>query len=612
MANILPNGGGAWMRGAWAAGVVCLAWMGAPCVQAQVVNYEARLEGVADEALLVLLQSASDTLALTGTPPPSLLQLERRAEQDLPRFETVFQSQGYYGAIMTYRIDEEAEPVQAVFEAAPGTQYRLAEVRVEFLQAEPPPAEVVPTPGEIGVVPGAPALAGAIAEGNGKALALLRERGYPTPDIAKRDVVVDHETETVAVTYHVVSGARAVYGPVRIEGLVKVKPVVVNARVPWEAGETYDQRDLLALRNRLYDTNLFSTVAVQPDPDAEDADAEGVVPIVVSVTERPSRTINVGLEYKTDEGPGAQFSWEQRNIGGLGHKLTIGASLATQLRNVTSTYRIDRFRRPDQGLTLSGEIAQEDREAYAGERLLASAMLDRKVRPSLTLGGGVGLRISQVEQNDEKGSYAFLFFPFEARLDRSDDLLNPTRGFRARGRIEPYVGGGGGAPLFFKADGEVSHYLRLGRFVTAEGEELDNWVLASRLRLSSILGAERDDLPADIRLYAGGGGSIRGYAYQMVSPLNEADEPLGGLALGELSVEMRKRLTKNIGLVAFVDGGSVADEALPTFSTPQWGAGVGLRYFTPLGPLRFDVAAPLNPREIDARVQIYISIGQAF
>lgn len=592
------------------AGICMVLGMAVPAFAAP-VPYTARIEGVAETSLLTLLQGVSDTLGLVKEPPASLLQLRRRAEQDIPRFEAVFQSQAYYGAEIRYTLDSTANPAAVVFQAQLGTQYHFGTVQVLPVAGQEVPAELLPTPGELGVLPNAPALADAIAAGDGTALALLRERGYPAPKVAKRDVVVRHAQRTVDVTYHLDAGTRARFGPLREEGLVRVKPIVIESLVPWEVGAVYDQRPLTTLRNRLYDTGLFSTVAVQPE--VEGMAADGTVPIVVTVTERPSRTIAVGVEYKTDEGPGTHFSWEQRNVHGLGRKLSLGATLAMQLRDVHAEYRIDRFRRLNQGLTISGEIAQEDRDAYKGERIQALAMVDRKVSPQLTLGAGAGLRISQVEQNNITDAHQLIFFPMELRLDHSDDLLNPTKGYRLRTRLEPYFGLSGQPPVFLKADAEFSHYLRLGSFETADGETLDNWVLATRLHVASILGAARDDIPADIRLYGGGGGSIRGYAFQSVGPLDADDDPLGGRGLGELSVEIRKRLTKNFGIVGFIDGGSVLESSMPKLADPvQWGAGAGLRYFTPLGPLRFDVAVPLNPRDVDAGFQIYLSIGQAF
>jgi translocation and assembly module TamA len=126
-------------------------------------------------------------------------------------------------------------------------------------------------------------------------------------------------------------------------------------------------------------------------------------------------------------------------------------------------------------------------------------------------------------------------------------------------------------------------------------------------------GAERDEIPADIRFYAGGGGSIRGYAYQSVGP-TQNNEPIGGRSLITMSAELRIKITEKMGLVAFVDGGSAFESAFPDFEeTLQWGGGLGFRYFTAIGPLRLDVGIPINRRAgIDDSFQIYVSIGQAF
>ena len=143
------------------------------------------------------------------------------------------------------------------------------------------------------------------------------------------------------------------------------------------------------------------------------------------------------------------------------------------------------------------------------------------------------------------------------------------------------------------------------------------YVLALRGNLGSIAGTSRDDIPADERFYAGGGGSIRGYGYQLAGPLDDDEDdpdPIGGRSLIELNGELRYRMTDTIGLVYFIDGGTVADSALPSLEEDLFiGTGVGLRYSTPIGPLRADIGVPLDRRsDVDDIVQIYVSIGQAF
>lgn len=574
------------------------------------VSYEARINGIDDPPLLLLLQGVSDTFSRQDDPPASILHLRRRAERDVEKFTAVFQSRGYYAASVSLDVNRDATPMQVNFEAVPGAQYTLGTITVAPVGAPLPDVDL-PVNDVLGLTPGAPALADPIAGANAKLLTYLRTHGYPVPRISKRDVVVNHATKVVDVTFHVETGPRAVYGVATYEGLEKVRPVVVDKLLPWPEGGLFDQRQLNTLRTRLYDTGLFATASV--DAQANKIGDDGVVPINVSVTERPPRTISTGLEYKSDEGVGAQFRWENRNMKGLGHDFSVDTKLATELRQIELRYHIDRFRRLDQSLSTSFRIAQEEREAYDSDRVQALAFVERNVSPKLTLAAGIGFRLGRVKQLGDTNSHELLYFPLEARLDHSDDLLDPTRGFKVRVRLEPYIDPIGDLQYFTKTDVEFSHYLGFGTYVTQEKKTLPNWVIASRIHLGAIIGESRDDLPADIRFYGGGGGSIRGYRYQTVSPLIGKD-PIGGASLAEFSLELRHRLTDTLGLVAFVDAGSAFASSYPDFSGDiQFGAGVGVRYYTPLGPLRFDIAVPLNKRsEIDDSFQIYLSIGHAF
>jgi translocation and assembly module TamA len=189
--------------------------------------------------------------------------------------------------------------------------------------------------------------------------------------------------------------------------------------------------------------------------------------------------------------------------------------------------------------------------------------------------------------------------------DRSDDLLNPTRGGRLAVANEPFVDVFGNDIAFNKSRLTYTHYL----------EVLDSpgVVLAGRGSVGTLFGAARDEVPADLRFYAGGGGSVRGFGYQLAGDLDDDHNPLGGRSLLELSGEVRVRLTETIGVVAFVDAGTAFSKEVPDFSeTLRIGAGPGLRYFSPIGPVRLDIGLPVNKRDSDDSFQIYVSLGQAF
>jgi translocation and assembly module TamA len=157
---------------------------------------------------------------------------------------------------------------------------------------------------------------------------------------------------------------------------------------------------------------------------------------------------------------------------------------------------------------------------------------------------------------------------------------------------------------FLRLQSQVSAYLPV--------EDQGRTVIAGRLRLGAIGGGSFEGVPSDRRFFSGGGGSVRGYSYQGVGPRLPDNTPRGGLSLVETSLEVRRDLFGNFGAVVFVDGGAVGDNTAPDFSSVQWSVGAGVRYNLPFGPIRADIAIPLNKRDGDPGFQIYVSIGQAF
>jgi translocation and assembly module TamA len=191
--------------------------------------------------------------------------------------------------------------------------------------------------------------------------------------------------------------------------------------------------------------------------------------------------------------------------------------------------------------------------------------------------------------------------PTVLSYDGSDDLLNPTRGYRLAGRLSPEASFQSGTFGYARAQIDGSAYLPVS----------DRAVLAGRIRLGSIMGASRDRIAPSRRFYAGGGGSVRGYGYQDIGPIDADGDPVGGRSLAEFSLEARVRFGA-FGVVPFLDGGNLYMSKLPRFTSLRYGAGLGVRYYTSFGPIRVDVGTPLNRRSGDARIAVYVSLGQAF
>jgi len=298
--------------------------------------------------------------------------------------------------------------------------------------------------------------------------------------------------------------------------------------------------------------------------------------------------------------------WEHRNLTGAGERLTLSAVYSEIGYSGDIKAQRPDFIITDQTLSLSARVAREDTDAYQSDTRSILLAIDRELHPGWIVGIGAGFKFADVESSDRVERFGLLYLPARSDWDRSNDFFDPTSGYRMSLTGAPYWDALNDQVTFFKSRAGAATYTRLSR-----RHRLD-W--AGRLSLGSISGATREAIPADERFYAGGGGTLRGYPYQSVGPLDARQKPLGGKSILLLSSEIRWRINEEFGAAVFVDGGNVFEESYPDeFTEFKWGAGAGLRYFTPVGPLRFDIAFPLNRRRgIDDDFQFYISLGQAF
>jgi translocation and assembly module TamA len=571
-------------------------------VAASEIPYKMTIEGISDRGLVKEMRSVSDMEMLQDRPPQSLRLLHRRAERDRGRFIQLLRSRSYYGARVDIHTDPASRPVRVVFRVKSGPAYLLKSVDFKVDKSSPVRKIRFPKKEQIGLVLDRPAESRTILEA-GKALQRhMGKQGFPFPKISKRQVVVDHATHGVSVRFTVDTGPQVAFGPTEITGLKGVKESVVRRRITWREGEPYNGERLEAFRKRLMEMGLFAAVQVAP---GELLDEKGRIPVTVSLTERKHRSVGAGIGYRTDEGPGGKISWEHRNLFRSGEQLGFSATVSDYTINADANYRKPYFIRDDQSLRATLRLAEDDPAAYTSRNLTTGVSVDRRLKPKIIVGLGPAFKASRVEQFDKKSDFRLLSLPMHFEWDWSDDLLDPTRGGRFATRITPYYNFHGDSFGFVKAYAHYRHYVQIFKKPLA--------VVAGRLALGSIVGADRDTIPADERLYAGGGGSVRGYAFQLAGPLRGKD-PVGGRSLLELSVELRMKITDSLGFVAFLDGGSSFEASAPDFEERfQWGAGVGLRYFTRFGPFRLDVGIPLNPRrDVDDPFQIYVSLGQAF
>lgn len=598
------------------------------------VPYEVNIQmiGEAPPEAAQIMGEVSQTFQKKNNPPSSMALLKRRGEEDLPEMKKVLRSFGFFKNKITLEISppgeqktaptdfqtnpEESEtnppqdmvttvPAKVLFQVDPGPRFSFSKASISLIGETSKDIPAPPSPAEAGIVEHAPYAAAKVVEAGNFLLTYYKNNGYPFPEIAHRDVVADFATNTVQVQFQVNPGSEAVFGETRVEGLKKLNDRYVYELIPWKKGEKYDNRLIEKARRILFETNLFSLIEFN-NPGKVDARAE--LPITIQIRERSPRTIRLGLEYTTDYGPGINGSWTHRNLFGMAEKLTAGAIFNDKIRTASLRFEKPMFLEKKNTFISEGAFNDETTDAYDSQSVQVSAILDRKFTNTFQAGAGVGFRYGRVKQetDNEHTTYHLAFLPLTASQDTRENLLNPTHGYNLTLSAAPYQDVEDGNLRFFRylVSGSTYYNFNTG----------DKMVFAVRADFGQMIGVDHDEMPADLRFYAGGGGSVRGFAYQYAGPV-QGTVPLGGLSTLTFSLELRLKITESIGIVPFLDGGTVYLDTVPDFGSQNlyYGTGLGLRYYTAIGPIRLDVATPINWREgVDSRYQIYVSIGQSF
>jgi translocation and assembly module TamA len=597
-----------WIRRSFSVVALAAALTLSPAALAD-LNYRAEITGAEDSDLADLLDKVSELKTLEDKSPASEEALRRRAERDLGRLADAAHSLGYWDAEFSYDLDTETEPAKVTVKVTSGPLYHVASINVLGPDGQPLPVlQDLPKPS---LKPGDPARTAPVVATENALLAALGDSGHPFAKVENRRVEIDRSAQTMDVTYTLDPGPVEHFGPVTVEGLERLDPAYVEGRVRWQRGALYEAGKVEETRRALIETGLFSTVRITPTADPDHPED---VRMTIDATERLHRTLGVGLAYNTSQGPAARVFWENRNLFGNAEYLRVAAEGGQQIAGFRTNFRRPDFLTIDQDLLASAEIVNDTPIAYHSRRGVVLVGLERRFSPDLT--AGIGLQGTKANVTPEANPnpftasapaqhYSLIGVPAYLKLDETDNLLNPTSGYRAQLSVTPAHTLSGPTLTF------VSN-LAAGSTYWSPGPE-QRATLAGKLALASLDGAPLAPLPADQRIYAGGGGSIRPYGYQLAGPLDSGNKPFGGRSSLVLNLEARLKITETIGIVPFVDAGSYYESPAPQLGrTLLYGVGLGLRYYTGFGPLRVDLATPLHKRTADSPIQIYISLGQAF
>lgn len=563
------------------------------------------LEGVGTELLRQRFAQAS-TLDANDGEPANAAQLNRRAQEDADLLATLLRAEGYYDAAVATRVEPGARPT-VVLEAAPGALYRFAGVTLAGVEAAGAKA------GELreafGVVAGAPVDADRVVAGEQALRQRLGQAGFPFARVGEPEIVVDRAARTATLELPVRPGEEARFGRITaLPGNRVFGPGHVAEIARFRPGDAFDQGEVDDLRRALVQTGLVSSVQLEPRPGA----AAGTVDLGVRLEPAPPRTVAGELGYGTGEGARAALSWTHRNLFPPEGALTVRGVLGTQEQVAGVVFRRNNFRGRDRVLTAQISAAHLERDAFEANTFSLAASLERQTSIFFqkTWTWSLGAELLATDERDvvrstgepRRRTFLIAAAPTSLNYDGSDDLLNPSRGFRLGGRLSPELSLQGAAFGYARTQLDGSFYAPVRSNVT----------FAARARLGTILGAPRDKIAPSRRFYAGGGASVRGYGFQRIGPRDVDNDPIGGRSLAELAVEARVRLFGNFGVVPFLDAGNIYTGVVPTFRGLRFGTGLGVRYYSSFGPIRVDVGTPINPRSGDSRVAVYVSLGQAF
>ncbi len=574
-----------------------------------------------DQDLKDALTETSQLMSDVDSPPSGEAGLIARAVSDFERLVGRLFIDGRYGGTVDITLAgvplqqaltvgnlPDQRPMPVAIHVDPGPLFHFDQIEIDLGVPTGDETALSNDPAGFGLSRGAVASSRRIIAAEQQIVAALHARGYPLARIASREIVADHATNTLDVTLVADPGGRATFGRVTVSGTERTDPAFVERQAMIPEGDQYDPKAIERAEKRLNDLGIFSSVRLVR---AETLQPDGSLPITIEVSERKRNVIGLGANWSSTEGFGVEGYWRRRNLFGRGELLSIEGSVGRigteALDRMDYSARIA-FEKPGvfgplTSFTTSLGAKQESPDAYLSRNVTADAYLVREFDETLTGRAGVELYYADEEDVFGEETYFLAGIPADLVFDNRDDPLNPTKGIRASLFAEPaYDMLGENAMLFTKA--EFSTYAAL--------DDARRFVLAGRVAVGSIVGPSIPEIPAARRFFAGGGGSIRGYAYRNVGPrLN--GEVTGGRSLFEASAEMRVKITDTIGVVGFVDAGNAFAAMYPDFSESlKIGVGAGVRYYTPVGPLRLDVAVPLDPERDDPDFAVYVGLSQAF
>lgn len=575
-----------------------------------------------DETVEAAVKSASELWRGRESPVGGSAGVIARARGDYTRILAALYNSGYYAGSISIRLLGEQAADLAVGAEFPtgslisvdvttGAPYTFGQADV--VGAAPITDEKndrVPSFADVGFATGLPAEAGAVGKAAKLARDGWRQQGHALARVADLSATANHPDNELNVQIDVDPGQRATYGNLDVVGTERMNPEFVAQQTGLKPGREFDPDDLEKARKRLDRLGVFSTQKLE---EGSTLGPDGSLPMMLTLKERKLRRIGAGATISSIDGIGLETFWLHRNLFGRAERLRLDAKVS----GLGTTFDYQKFDynfgvaftkpgvfTPDTDLNFklyaTREVYDDYIETFAG----GTAFLTHYFSDELTLNGGGFAEYYEYENDGVTQDFITVGLATSAIYDNRDSKLDPTTGFYASGELKPFYELNY-QNLGVRAQAEARGYL-------AFGEEARS-VLAARMLVGSVSGPSRDETPDNLLFFAGGGGSVRGYGFHNIGIVEADGDVTGGQSKIEGSIEARVKVTENFGGVAFADAAIVSADSLPGFDEDiKAGVGLGVRYYTSLGPIRLDVAIPLNRGADDPSFGIYAGIGQAF
>lgn len=607
--------------------------------------YQVTLASVGNDDIDATLKATSDLQSLRSSAPVSPFGLIARARSDTDRLKTALESFGYYESHVIININgllltdpslgdaltalPKGSTARVAVSFNLGTLYHLR--RIEIEGEVPAPINARET---LGLNTGQPAVASAVLAGGSRLLSALQEQGYAFAQVDPPVAFEAADAPVLDLSFHVVAGRKVKIGDVHVEGLQRVHESLVRRRLLLHTGDLYKPSLIEAARRDLLALNVFGQVSVQVGSKVDESDG---VPVTFKIRERLRHAISLSAAYSSDLGGSGGATWTDRNVFGNAEQLTFAASVINLGGSDTTgtgydtsvKYLIPEFMHRDQSLQFAVSAIKQQLQTYDQTAKTASVTLSRKLSSIWSVSAGLSTTDEQILQVISASpkppagiisadppvtfNYTLVALPFSLVYDSTNlptALDDPRHGFRGSLSLTPTYAIGHPNATFLISVLKVATYYDLHNLFPIEPGRS---VVAARALAGVAEGAGEFSLPPDQRFYAGGTSTIRGYGYQLVGPkFPFTGIPTGGTAITAAGIEFRQRLYTSWGVVAFTDAGQVSASLKPLPDDVRFGAGAGMRYYTPIGPIRLDVAVPIGRRPGEDSFEVYIGLGQAF